>query len=442
MTRVLVVESDDSSRRKLCGEFERTGFDVIEASHPKDALRVGVGQVDAAVANAALAVEARNFLALSAAVPVVLVADSPSIEQAVECMRLGAADYIPQPFEPATLIAAVERATSRSIPAVGGENAFPTIIGHCAAMRDLLDQVGTWGPTEATVLIQGESGTGKELIARALHASSSRRHAQVIAFNCAAIPETMIEAELFGLDSRVAKPSLAARPGLLEAADGGTLFLDEIADMPPSAQARLLGFLKDGQVRRFGSAETREANVRIIAATRRDIAEFAAHNRYSDDLFQCIDAVLHVPPLRDRGEDVIVLAQGVLERTCRKLNKQGLTFAPAALDAMRTYTWLGNVRELENAVERAVILTDEGGIDAERLAIGAERARPEAQEPEDQASSSLEDYFLRFVLDHEDQYTETELAAKLGISRKSLWERRQRMNIPRRRTRKRGPRRP
>lgn len=441
MSRVLVVEPDDSSRRNLRGEFERTGFDVIEESHPKDALRAGVGQVDAVVANASLAIEPGDFLALCAPVPVVLVADSPSIEQAVECMRLGAADYVPRPLEPATLIAAVERATSRALPTVGGETTFPTIIGNCAAMRDLLDQVGTWGPTEATVLIQGESGTGKELIARAVHASSSRRHAQVIAFNCAAVPETMIESELFGLDSRVAKLSHAPRPGLLEAADGGTLFLDEVADMPPSAQARLLCFLKDGQVRRFGSAQTREADVRIIAATRRDIAEFAGHNRYGEELFQCIDAVLHVPPLRERGEDVVVLAQAVLERTCNKLNKQGLTFAPAALDAMQTYPWPGNVRELENAVERAVILTDQGVIDAERLAI-AERFRPDSRESDDQASSSLEDYFLRFVLDNEDQYTETELAAKLGISRKSLWERRQRLNIPRRRTHKRGPRRP
>ena len=440
MTRVLVVEPDESSRRNLRGEFERTGFDVVEASHLKDALRADVGQADAVVANAVLAVAARDFLALSAPVPVVLIADSPSIEQAVECMRLGAADYVPRPFEPATLIAAVERATSRAIPAVGGETAFPTIVGHCAAMRDLLDQVGTWGPTEATVLIQGESGTGKELIARALHASSSRRHAQVIAFNCAAIPETMIESELFGLDSRVAKLSQAARPGLVEAADGGTLFLDEVADMPPSAQARLVCFLQDGQVRRFGSAQARDANVRIIAATRQAVGEFAGHNRYSDDLFQCIDAVLHIPPLRERGEDVVVLAQAVLERTCRMLNKQDLTFAAAALDAMRAYPWPGNVRELENAVERAVILTDQGVIDAERLAIGAGRVRPETAEPEDQ-TSSLEDYFLRFVLDHEDQFTETELAAKLGISRKSLWERRQRLNIPRRRTRKRGPRR-
>ncbi|MCE2424181.1 MAG: sigma-54-dependent Fis family transcriptional regulator [Pseudomonadales bacterium] len=440
MTRVLVVEPDESSRRNLRGEFERIGIDVIEASHLKDALRADAGQADAVVANAALAVEARDFLALSAPAPVVLVADSPSIEQAVECMRLGAADYVPQPFEPATLIAAVERATSRATPAVGGETPFPTIVGHCAAMRDLLDQVGTWGPTEATVLIQGESGTGKELIARALHASSRRRHAQVIAFNCAAIPETMIEPELFGLDSRVAKLSHAARPGLIEAADGGTLFLDEVADMPPPAQARLVCFLKDGQVRRFGSAQTRDANVRIIAATRQDLGEFAGRDRYSDDLFQCIDAVLHVPPLRDRGEDVVVLAQAVLERTCNKLNKQGLTFAAAALDAMRAYPWPGNVRELENAVERAVILTDEGVIDAERLAIGTGRVRLQAAEPEDQ-TSSLEDYFLHFVLDHEDQFTETELAAKLGISRKSLWERRQRLNIPRRRTRKRGPRR-
>ena len=442
MTRVLVIERDDSSRRELREEFERNGFAVVEAANLTDVARVGVGQVATVVANATMVASADDFLAFAASVPVVLVADSPSIPEAVECMRQGAADYVAKPFQPATLIAAVERAASRAQPMVAGMTAFSSIVGECPAMRDLFDQVAKWAPTEATVLIQGEVGTGKELIARALHASSGRRHAQIIALNCAAIPESMIESELFGLGAGVSSAPLAApRPGLLEAADGGTLFLGEIGDMPPTAQARLLRFLQDGRIRRLGSAKTRRVNVRVIAATHRNIVELARNNQFRDDLLRRIDAALRVPPLRDRGEDVIKLAHVLLGRACGKLNKHRRSFSSSALDAMRSYPWPGNVRELENAVERAAILSEDETIDAGLLAINTGGAPQPPPEVQGESASSLEGYFLRFVLDNEDQFTETELASKLGISRKSLWERRQRLNIPRRRTRKRGPRR-
>jgi len=442
MTRILVIERDDSSRRHLRLEFERNGFDVVEAPTLVDAQRTGgTGQVDTVVANVEVLDESPDCMAVTAPVPVVLVADSPSIAQAVDCIRRGAADYIARPFQSATLIAAVERAASRAQPAPSGTSAYSSIIGDCPSMRDLLDQVAKWAPTEATVLIQGESGTGKELIARAMHASSSRRHAQIIAINCAAIPETLVESELFGLDAGVhANSAPAARPGLLEASDGGTLFVEEIADMPPTAQARLLGFLRDGEIRRIGSADTRRGNVRIIASTHLNLVQLARNRQFSDDLLRRIDVVLNVPPLRTRGDDAIAIADAALTRTSNKLGKHGLDFTEDAREAMRRYPWPGNVRELENAVERAAILCEEPDIDARLLAIDTEPSTRSSTKSEGDASS-LESYFVRFVLDNEDQYTETELASKLGISRKSLWERRQRLKIPRRRTRKRGPRR-
>lgn len=442
MTRVLVIESDDSSRRQLREEFERNGFGVVEAPDA-DHLGPGNAPADVVVANASFAGSSSNILSMAAPKPVVVVADSPNIPEAVECMRAGAADYLPRPFQPAILIAAVERAVAT--PRVPAESvAFSPIIGQCEEMRELLDQVTSVAPTESSILILGESGTGKELIARALHSASRRSHAQVITFNCAAIPETLIEVELFGSGS--ANPSSThdstTRRGLLEAAHGGTLFLDEIGDLPTSAQARLAQYLDDGTFRRLGSSQAHHVDVRVIAATHRDLRQLTKSGQFREDLFARLNSVsLHVPPLRERGDDVVAIAQTALERLAGKFNKRGLALSAAAMAAMRRYRWPGNVRELENALERAVILCQSTTIDADMLPIHADTTHAAQADAQRESSSSLEGYFLRFVLDNEDRLTETELAKALGISRKSLWERRQRLNIPRRRTRTRGPRR-
>ena len=442
MTRVLVIDQDDSSRRQLREEFERNGFGVVEAS-VADRATIGSAQADTVVANASLAAASSNIVAMAAPVPVVLLADSPSIPEAVECMRYGAADYLPRPTQPNALIAAVERAVaSTSVPA--DRSAFSPIIGHCEEMRELLDQVTSMAPTESSILILGESGTGKELIARALHSASRRRHAQVIAFNCAGIPETLIEVELFGSTSAGASSTedQATRRGLLEAAHGGTLFLDEVGDLPASAQARLAQYLDEGTFRRLGSSETHRVDVRLIAATHRDLRQMTKSGQFREDLFARLNSVsLHVPPLRERGDDVVAIAQTALERLAGKFNKRGLALSAAAMEAMRRYRWPGNVRELENALERAVILCRSTTIDADMLPIHADTSHATHTDAQRESSSSLEGYFLRFVLDNEERLTETELAKALGISRKSLWERRQRLNIPRRRTRTRGPRR-
>ena len=442
MTRVLVIEQDDSSRRQLREEFERNGFGVVEASRA-DRATLGNAQPDIVVANASLAATSSNVVALAAPVPVVLLADAPSIPEAVECMRSGAADYLPRPIQPNALNAAVERAVaSADVPA--GRSAFSPIIGQCDEMRELLDQVTSVAPTESSILILGESGTGKELIARALHSASRRHHAQVITFNCAAIPETLIEVELFGSSS--ASPSAtqdaATRRGLLEAAHGGTLFLDEIGDLPPSAQARLAQYLDEGTFRRLGGSDALRVDVRVIAATHRDLRQLTKSGQFREDLFARLNSVsLRVPPLRERGDDVIAIAQTALDRLAGKFNKRGLALSTAAMEAMRHYRWPGNVRELENALERAVILCRSKTIEADLLPIHAGASHTAQANAQRESSSSLEGYFLRFVLDNEDRLTETELAKALGISRKSLWERRQRLNIPRRRTRTRGPRR-
>jgi len=442
MTRVLVIEQDDSSRRQLREEFERNGFGVVEAPNT-ELLSLDTAPADVVVANVSFTGSSSNILSMAAPLPVVVLADSPTISEAVECMRAGAADYLAKPLQPTNLIAAVERAAATPRATVDSE-AFSPIIGHCEEMRELLDQVTSMAPTESSILILGESGTGKELIARALHSASRRRQAQVITFNCAGIPETLIEVELFGSTS--AGPSStedpATRRGLLEAAHGGTLFLDEVGDLPASAQARLAQYLDEGTFRRLGSSQAHRVDVRVIAATHRDLRQLTKNGQFREDLFARLNSVsLQVPPLRERGDDVVAIAQTTLERLAGKFNKRGLALSAGAVEAMRRYRWPGNVRELENALERAVILCQSKTIDADLLPIHADTSHTAQPDAQRESSSSLEGYFLRFVLDNEDRLTETELAKVLGISRKSLWERRQRLNIPRRRTRTRGPRR-
>jgi len=324
------------------------------------------------------------------------------------------------------------------------------MIGSCSAMRLLYERIRKVAPTESTVLVLGESGTGKELVARALHEQSGRAGAPMISLNCAAIPDSLIESELFGHEKGAFTGAGSARQGLVEAANGGTLFLDEIGELPLEAQARLLRVLQEGEIRRLGAVETRKVDVRLVAATHRDLRQLAQTGRFREDLFYRLNVVnLTLPALRDRGDDILELAERLLERACVKLQKIRLRFSDAALAALAAHHWPGNVRELENAVERAVILADGEEITPESLALGGQggqgnpapnpslptpQVAPSGQET-DEGAASLEDYFVRFVRDNEGHMTETALAEKLGISRKSLWERRQRLGIPRRRGR-------
>jgi len=314
------------------------------------------------------------------------------------------------------------------------------MIGASPPMRELFELIAKVAPTDSTVLIEGDSGTGKELVARALHAASTRNQAPLITLNCATIPPQLIESELFG--HPVHDAAGTARRGLLDAADGGTLFLDEIGELPPEVQARLLRVLQDGELREFGSTTARRVNVRLITATHRDLKQLIANDQFRDDLYYRLNVVnLPIAPLRQRGDDVLRLADAILARTTERLSKPCTGFSEEAKAAMLAYTWPGNVRELANAIERAVILCSGGDIQPELLHIDQTQPAVADPAPTGQDQTSLEDYFVGFVTAHQDQLTETELAEKLGISRKSLWERRQRLKIPRKKTRKRGPRR-
>jgi DNA-binding NtrC family response regulator len=317
------------------------------------------------------------------------------------------------------------------------------MIGRSPAMTTLFKQIERVAPTDATVLIRGETGTGKELVARAIHRRSDRQDRPVICVNCAAIPETLIESELFGYEKGAFTGAAANRIGLVEAADGGTLFLDEIGELPLEAQARLLRVLQEGEIRAIGSVHARRVDVRLLAATHRDLRQLCSHNRFRPDLYYRINVVqLRLPPLRERGDDILELAEAILAATLQRLGLAPRRLADDAIAALYEYEWPGNVRELENAIERAVILGDGETVSADLLDLElpldapARAKRPPAPPPTAPQNPTgeeltLEEYFMRFVLRHQDQMSETELARKLGVSRKCLWERRQRLGIPR-----------
>jgi len=455
MSNILVVEDEKIIRQAVKRLLERQGYDISEADSLDAAKEHTFSDYDLIISDLRMpGGNGTELIELAGDVPVLIMTSYASLKSAVDAMKLGAVDYIAKPFDHEEMVLSVERILkernlSRSNEVLQNEveKEYPVtgIVGSCEPMQALFAKISKVAPTDATVLIQGESGTGKELVARALHSQSNRRGAPMISVNCAAIPETLIESELFGHEKGAFTGATTLRQGLVEAADGGTLFLDEIGELPLEAQARLLRVLQEGEIRRVGSVQSKKVDVRLIAATHRNLKELSAKAEFREDLYYRLNVLeLHLPPLRDRGNDVLELAEFMLERSCEKMNKGKMKFGNEARQAILQYQWPGNVRELENAVERAVILADNDTISPDNMAIDVSPDRYVSQtlkdnllddtpvaEPENQEDLSLDDYFVHFVLENEDTMNETDLARKLGISRKCLWERRQRLGIPR-----------
>ncbi len=465
MSKILIVEDETIIRNALRKLLERNQYEVSEAPSVKEATsKFNLKDFDLIISDLRLpGAPGTDLIKLAGeTTPVLIMTSYASLRSAVDSMRMGAVDYVAKPFDHDEMVNAVKRvigkakAANKAIPQQGltASKAIAGMIGSSDVMQDLYNRIHKVAPTAATVLIHGETGTGKELVARALHEESQRNNHLMISVNCAAIPETLIESELFGHEKGAFTGAASNREGLIAAADGGTLFLDEIGELPLEAQARLLRVLQEGEVRPLGSVESRKVDVRLVAATHRDLRKLAKEGKFREDLYFRINVVqLTLPPLRERGRDIINIAESLLQRYCTQFGKSQLKLSTDAVDAIMAYSWPGNVRELENAMQRAVILCEDSNeISSVLLSIDADSPSQNTLETGDMIFGqvrtlggnisprpikevsedlSLEDYFQRFVIEHQDSMSETELARKLGVSRKCLWERRQRLGIPR-----------
>jgi DNA-binding NtrC family response regulator len=372
--QILLVEDKDSLRTMLRLALERQGHAVLEARDQPEAVRA-LQQCQPAVVLSDLRLPAGDgFGVLRASkeidtdVPVIVMTAYGSIEDAVAAMKEGAFDFLAKPVDPDHLLLLISRALDQR--RIVTENLLlkeelavrrgaPQLVGDDAALRKVFTALQRAATTDTTVLIEGESGTGKELFARSLHALSARADAPFVAINCAAIPETLLETELFGHEKGAFTGAVARKPGKFEMAHRGTLFLDEIGDLPLSLQAKILRALEEKRFERVGGTASVVVDVRLVAATNRGLRAAVAARRFREDLFFRLSVFpITVPPLRDRPADIPILAKYFIDRFCRDVKKTTLGLSPEALEQLRAYKWPGNVRELQNCIERAVILAE------------------------------------------------------------------------------------
>jgi DNA-binding NtrC family response regulator len=378
--------------------------------------------------------------------PAIMLTAYATPKLAVEAIKAGAIDYLAKPFAPEELLHAVARCAERHQllrenaalrSRAGDVIGLDQIVGDSPKMRALRQLIQTVAPTDARVLILGESGTGKELVAGALHSLSQRRAAHYIRINCAAIPETLLESELFGHEKGAFTGAIKQKPGRVEEADGGTIFLDEIADMSKPLQAKLLRFLEDGSFTRVGGTQELRVNVRLIAATNRDIVQAIAADQFREDLFHRLNVVqFNLPPLRERGEDVVMLAGHFLKLFRATMNKSVAGLAPATRQKLLSHRWPGNVRELRNAIERALILETAREIQPASLPgfqVEARLQKPAAgraapDESLDDALARLERELITSAMEQND-FNLTRAAESLKLTRHSLRYRMQRLRL-------------
>ncbi len=382
---VLLVEDRDSLRAVLKETLEHHGYQVTEAADGAAALKaLQEGRFLAVVTDLKLpGADGHRVLAAAREVdpdlPVLLMTAYGTVEDAVQAMKAGAFDFLAKPVDPDHLLLLLGRAEERRgllkenlllREAFAERLGFPRIIGDSRALQEASRQVEKVAPTDAAVLLQGESGTGKELFARAVHHLSPRKDAPFVAINCAAIPDSLLENELFGHEKGAYTGADAVRAGRIELSDGGTLFLDEIGDLGPAVQAKLLRVLQEHSFERVGGNRTISVDIRVVAATNLDLRAAVSRKEFREDLyFRLAVVTVEVPPLRDRSSDIPALAEAFLERFRRELGRESLQLGESALTALQEYTWPGNIRELQNCIERAAILAEGDLLEPVHLAL-------------------------------------------------------------------------
>ena len=445
--RVLIVEDEEKLRRVIELQLKTGGFDVDQAGTAEEGLKLA-GDADLILTD--LRLPGMTGLELleklrrqNSETPVVVMTAFGTVENAVEAMKAGAVDFLLKPFSLDYLMKVVHKALE--VRALRDENQklreelgfryeFDNIVGRSAAMRDIFAQIARVAPTRATVLLAGESGVGKDMIARAIHHHSPRAERPFVKINCTAIPENLMESELFGYERGAFTGASTTKPGKFEQADTGTVFLDEIGDVPPSIQVKLLRVLQEREFERLGSNKTRHIDVRVLAATNVDLRAALEQGTFREDLYYRLNVLpINIPPLRERKEDIPFLAQHFVQKFAKDVGGRIEAISEPAIQKLMQYHWPGNVRELENVIERSMVLSQGPVLKPDDIRLDdAPRARAqnggEAFLPEGVTLDEYEQSIIREALKRANG-NKSQAARMLGLTRNALRYRLQQMGI-------------
>ncbi|MEE4164583.1 MAG: sigma-54 dependent transcriptional regulator [Desulfocapsaceae bacterium] len=433
---VLVVDDEQVHRYMLCNMLKEWGWRCVEADDGDTAVRaVEQNAYDAVLMDVRMArMSGRRAFDLIHAhnpvLPVIIMTAYSSVDDAVEIIKKGAHDYLTKPLDFSRLRLSLERAVDhhqveekKQQAAAGGNTLETSIIGTSAPVAELLEMIRYVAPTEATVLVTGESGTGKELVAEALHFNSERKGGPFVKVNCAALAESLLESELFGHEKGAFTGADRRRDGKFVQADGGTLFLDEIGETTPAMQVKLLRVLQEGELQRVGGEETISVDVRILAATNRDLETDAQNGSFREDLYYRLNVVtLVVPPLRLRGNDINLLVDHFVALFGEKNRRQVTGVTPSCMKLLKSYPWPGNVRELENAIERGIILMRGDQLTEKSLPLSIQKYGSEKEQSDSDRPASLQDAEKALIVQtlKDTGGNKSEAARRLGITRKTL----------------------
>jgi two-component system NtrC family response regulator len=435
--RILVVDDEATQRELVCGYLKKQGFEVLAASSAERALElfrqepVELILTDQRMPNLSGLELLKAAQAINPETNVIMMTAYGNIETAVEAMKAGAADYLTKPLHLEELLQKIQRIRERCRlyeenrelrEELKERHRIEGIIGESGQMLEVISLVQRIAPSEATVLIRGESGTGKELIAKAIHYASRRAARPLVRVNCAALPENLLESELFGHEKGAFTGAVAARKGRFELADGGTLFLDEIGDLPLHLQAKLLRVLQEREFERVGSSQTVKVNVRVLSATNRALETMIKSGQFREELYYRLNVVtLLLPPLRERRQDLPALMEHFLKHFAAKNSKTIRGFSQEARQALLRYDYPGNVREIENLIERAVVLTRDDVVGRGDLPLTLEETE-ERTEQETQLTAAVEGLERRMIKDAlaRSGGVQTRAAEHLGITERAL----------------------
>ena len=436
-SRILIVEDEDKLRRVLELQLESAGFEVEQAGSAETALPM-IDRADLVLTDLRLpGMDGLELLSLirrqNSRTPVVVMTAFGTIENAVEAMKIGASDFLLKPFSLDHLTTVVEKALE--VRALRDENLklreqlgwryeFDNIVGRSAVMQEIFADIMRVAPSRATVLLAGESGVGKDLIARAIHYHSPRRDRPFVKINCSAIPENLMESELFGFEKGAFTGAMVAKPGKFEQADTGTVFLDEIGDVPAVTQVKLLRVLQERELERLGSNKTRHIDVRVLAATNQDLRAALEQGTFREDLYYRLNVVpMNIPALRERKEDIPALAQHFVQKLARDSGSRVESITDAAIEKLLGYYWPGNVRELENVIERSLVLCTGTKLDAGdiRMDLAPRSRTPVATGflPDGMTLDDYEQSLIREALRRADG-NKSQAARLLGLTRNAL----------------------